>query len=154
MVICTVCKVEKEETEFAPSHRANSKSLCRPCNTKQLREWRSRNRESHNAYQKKYKARKPEIYRNAILKTKYGIGISEYEQMHIDQGGVCAICGKPETAADRRTKVTRKLSVDHCHNEGHVRGLLCGKCNPGIGLFMHDEGLLMKAIEYLQRTSR
>jgi hypothetical protein len=106
------------------------------------------------AYHRKYHRERPDIYRNSILKAKYGIGIAEFDQMHINQGGVCAICGQPEKSVDRRTKLSRNLSVDHCHNKGHVRGLLCGTCNPGLGHFKHDEGLLMKAIEYLRKTAK
>jgi len=154
MLLCNLCKIEKHESEFAPSHIGKLSGKCRRCNTALQKSWRRRNPETVNSYHRAYKKRRPEIYRNAILKTKYGIGIAEYEKMFSDQGGVCGICGNPETSTDSRTKAVRNLAVDHCHDEGHVRGLLCGKCNSGIGLFMHDEGLLMKAVTYLRKTTK
>ena len=69
--------------------------------------------------------------------------------MHAEQGGVCAVCRKPETARNYRTGGTLALAVDHCHETGVVRGLLCGNCNKGIGGLMHDRELLLAAINYL-----
>jgi hypothetical protein len=154
MPTCKHCGVEKPEDQFAPSHLVKSKMRCRPCNTLLIKKWRHANGDLVKAYHRKYHRERPDIYRNSILKAKYGIGIAEFDQMHINQGGVCAICGQPEKSVDRRTKLSRNLSVDHCHNKGHVRGLLCGTCNPGLGHFKHDEGLLMKAIEYLRKTAK
>ena len=63
------------------------------------------------------------------------------------QNGVCAICGNPETATSHGT--IRRLSVDHDHETGEVRGLLCSKCNFALGLF-YSEGLLNSAKDYLR----
>lgn len=62
-------------------------------------------------------------------------------------GGCCWICKKPEPIAGR------KLSIDHCHDTGKVRGLLCTHCNTGLGHFNHDPDRIDKAIRYLERTS-
>ena len=56
--------------------------------------------------------------------------------------GVCEICGRKEK---------RELSVDHCHKKIKFRGLLCSRCNLGIGIFEDDPKLLVKVIEYLNR---
>ncbi len=56
------------------------------------------------------------------------------------QGGGCAICGKPPGDI--------ALHVDHCHETGRVRGLLCFSCNAGLGQFRHDPDLLYQAMEY------
>ena len=71
---------------------------------------------------------------------KYGITPEQYAQMFADQGGACAVCRKPQD---------KKLSVDHCHTTGAVRGLLCTNCNVGIGYFQDKPGLLEEAIRYL-----
>lgn len=75
----------------------------------------------------------------------YGLTLDDYTAMLTAQGGRCAICGAASSDATKR-----RLAVDHCHGTGRVRGLLCGKCNIGIGQFNHDPDLLTKAIEYLR----
>ncbi len=79
----------------------------------------------------------------------FGITVADVEAMHADQGGVCAICGCPETAVDKRSETKRTLSIDHCHETGGVRGLLCGKCNTGLGMFRDNIDLMASAISYL-----
>ena len=74
----------------------------------------------------------------------YGIEPEEYLMMHEDQQGMCAICGeKPNTK--------RGLHLDHCHDTGIVRGLLCHGCNTGLGSFQDDPERLSKAIDYLRK---
>lgn len=77
----------------------------------------------------------------------YGISEKEYLELLEKQGGVCAICGDPETKI-YRGKVGL-LTVDHDHQDGHVRGLLCSVCNSGLGMFKDDIHLLKKAVDYL-----
>jgi hypothetical protein len=91
--------------------------------------------------------------KNQHLKSLYGITIEDYEKMLEEQNGVCAICSKPETNIDYRTAKPRKLSVDHCHETGKVRRLLCEYCNTGLGKFHHDTQLLKKAIDYLETNN-
>jgi hypothetical protein len=78
--------------------------------------------------------------RKTHLKTKYGMTLERYDELLASQGGGCAICGKPpgDTA----------LHVDHCHQTGRVRGLLCFSCNAGLGQFRHDPQLLEAAMTY------
>ncbi len=74
--------------------------------------------------------------------TKYGLTIAEFRKMYSEADG-CAICGNGSRA---------DLVVDHCHASGAVRGLLCGRCNVGIGMLDEDAARLSAAIDYLQRT--
>ena len=69
--------------------------------------------------------------------------------MESQQGGVCAICKKPEKSK-WNTEQPMLLAVDHDHETGRVRGLLCNNCNTGLGKFMDDPDLLSSAIEYLR----
>jgi hypothetical protein len=66
------------------------------------------------------------------------------------QGGCCAVCRKPESARNKRGELL-PLAVDHCHQTGKVRALLCSLCNKGIGLFGDDPALLRAAADYLER---
>lgn len=78
------------------------------------------------------------------LKKLYGLTPEQYDAL----GTACEICG----AGRQDSRKGFRLAVDHDHDTGKVRGLLCGNCNSGIGLFKHDRDLLMKAIAYLERT--
>ncbi len=89
----------------------------------------------------------PEAFLDYGYKKKYGITFDEYEEMLLQQGGVCAICEKPETIY-LREKLAR-MAVDHDHKTGAVRGLLCRQCNNGLGCFKDDTDIISKAIDYL-----
>jgi hypothetical protein len=86
----------------------------------------------------------PHVRRKHNLKKKYGITIEQYDQMFDDQGGVCAIC--------KNTQTKKRLAVDHCHDTGQVRGLLCDKCNRAIGLLGDTKERLEAALEYLREA--
>lgn len=100
------------------------------------------------AWERRNRKLRPDTYKNRELRTGFGIGLADYQAMYDAQGGVCAICQKPETAT-RRGKV-KMLAVDHCHGTGKVRGLLCVECNTGIGKLREDTTVLRAAIRYLE----
>jgi len=79
----------------------------------------------------------------AKLKCRDGIILTlrEYEDMLDISNNLCAICNKED--------LSKRLAIDHCHTTGKVRGLLCSKCNRGLGYFDDNTGLLKKAISYL-----
>lgn len=79
----------------------------------------------------------------ARVNRKYGVTQEMYLSMIAKQGGGCAICGASESTGGRR------LAIDHCHITGKVRGVLCEKCNFGLGHFADDPNLLKNAIAYL-----
>ena len=87
--------------------------------------------------------KKKDSVRKYYLVTKYKLLPSEYEAMLIKQKGVCAICGGTDK---------KRLAVDHCHDTQKIRGLLCTKCNVGLGYFKHNAKLLQLAIGYLKAT--
>lgn len=83
------------------------------------------------------------------LRHLYRIDVDVYEAMMAAQGGVCAICRLPER---RKFKgVVSRLAVDHCHQTGAIRGLLCSRCNMMIGMAEDTPMLLEMAKEYLTR---
>jgi len=79
-------------------------------------------------------------------KERYGINPEEYNQMYVDQEGKCHIC---ETHEDNLPRV---LCVDHCHETGAVRGLLCRHCNLALGMFKDNPKLLQRALQYVQKS--
>ena len=104
----------------------------------------------------RYKMTEEQV-RHYGLRRHYDLSLTEYAQMFAAQGGVCAICKKPETAKlpGRKTESsenrTRDLSVDHCHKTGRVRQLLCNACNHILGEAKDDPEVLSAAAEYLKR---
>lgn len=82
------------------------------------------------------------------LKDAYGIGIDEYESMEEEQGHLCAVCKSPPGGGRGKG-----LVVDHDHDTGAVRALLCHRCNAGLGSFLDDPTLLRRAAAYLAEHS-
>lgn len=78
---------------------------------------------------------------------KYGITLDQYNAMLEQQGGGCAICG---AATNKNGKA---LFVDHCHDTGKVRGILCYRCNTGLGSFKDNAVLVAKAVSYLNGSN-
>lgn len=141
---CTKCGERKPRAQFGISTQGVRGPIhhcwCKPCQSAQALAWMRNNRE-----------RAKDNKHAWTLRTTYGITVDEYAAMLARQGGVCAICGLDEPAAHGKTGTRYRLSVDHCHEEGRVRGLLCQKCNRAIGLLGDDTDLLRKAIDYLER---
>jgi len=109
--------------------------------------------EDPKAYMRAIHASNPRQRKAAVLKKTYGITIDQYEAMAKSQGGLCGLCAKPEVTPNKATGLPRDLSVDHCHGHGHVRGLLCSRCNAGLGNFNDEPELLRKAIAYLEKNA-
>lgn len=83
------------------------------------------------------------------LKYRFGITPEQYAEMLVMQKGVCAICSQPETVIFRGK--IKQLGVDHDHETGKIRSLLCSQCNSGLGYFKDSPRLLAGAIGYLRR---
>lgn len=120
-------------------------------------------KKKHAEYMREYNKRKPEkkkIYRKNYrenhkanqLRAKYGITVEEYQAMFDSQGGVCKLCGLEETTRISRGDGIRSLAVDHDHNTGKVRGLLCHQCNVVLGQYEKHKDLFPKFQEYLDTT--
>jgi hypothetical protein len=118
--------------------------------TERSARWRLANPERSAENTRRWRLANPGQYRNAALSRLYGIGLPEYEAMLAAQGGVCAICGQPETARARGGG-PRPLSVDHDHETGKVRGLLCLRCNRDLAV-VEDGVRLDRAMAYLRQN--
>ena len=82
------------------------------------------------------------------LRKKYGLTKEAFDAMLTGQGGVCAICGK----SDFSTGHGKCPVVDHDHETGVIRGILCFGCNIGIGAFKEKIAIVKAAVDYLERT--
>lgn len=104
-------------------------------------------RKVNAAYMREYNTKNKDKQKSRQLQKQYNITLEEYNTLLKTQNHVCAICNNPETLMIKGKLCS--LAVDHCHDTGKIRGLLCTKCNRGIGLLRHDIDLLQKAILYL-----
>jgi hypothetical protein len=91
--------------------------------------------------------------KRAELKCRYGISFAEYERLFNKQGGLCAICGCPGYHTMYACHRSQKLAIDHCHETGKVRALLCLRCNTTIGKARDNADLLRKMAEYIDLHS-
>lgn len=144
--VCKTCKVEKETTEFYKQgknrkHKLGVYAICKECCREKARNKYKEDPEHRKAIIAKHFEKNPRAKRNTGLRHKYGITLDDYDKMYKSCNGKCQICGKK----------VEKLDVDHCHDTNKVRGLLCGDCNRGLGLFHENKKALLKAVEYLKR---
>lgn len=107
-----------------------------------VRTWQQENAAHLRAYRKVYRREKKGQERDAYLRRKFGITLDDYAAMLEAQDGGCAICGRPEPEGG-------SLHVDHDHETGAVRGLLCFRCNGALGQLDEDPDRLAVAIAYL-----
>jgi hypothetical protein len=101
---------------------------------------------ANKAWKQANQAKMVKYSRRNKLKRLFGITPEEYDAMLVAQGGVCAICKAPPGC--------RRLAVDHDHETGKVRALLCGNCNTGIGKAKESVEMLRAWIDYLQRFGK
>lgn len=126
---CSKCKLEKDVSFFHKDskNRYGLTSQCKDCIRKRT-----------NAYNRA----NPEKKREQNYLTRYGISLSDYENLYKKQNGKCAIC---------KNKLEKGV-VDHNHTTGEVRGILCNSCNTAIGLAKENPEILSNMIEYIQRS--
>lgn len=120
-------KTTQEQRDRQKAYREQNLEKAREA----VRRWRDDHREDDREAAKRWARNNPErasaIRREYRYQTKYGISTEDYEQMLRAQDGKCAICGA--------SPGKHRLSVDHNHETGAVRALLCISCNTGVGYF-------------------
>lgn len=126
---CTKCGKRKSTTSFgkAKKNKDGLRYTCRVCD-KFYRDT--------NLIRMRYYAQKN-------LKFRFTISADEYTALFEAQNSRCAICGK------HQVELKKALSIDHNHENGIVRGLLCPKCNSILGFANDSRGILLKAVKYL-----
>lgn len=133
--------------------RKNKEYLAK--NAERIRRWRAENREKYladkRAYRKKYSQTEngKNQRRKETLKHLYGITLDDYDRMLIEQNSCCAIC-KALTPG----RGHKHFSVDHDHETGEIRGLLCNHCNRGLGMLGDNIENLQRALEYLNNKEK
>jgi len=149
MRICKRCKIRRPITDFhiVKECLGGRRPVCKFCIRKQQKKRYDNNTEFARARQRKWNALNKQTVRQMNLKKQYGITLEQYNIMFENQGGVCLICGCPETTK-RKDKI-KNLAVDHNHITNKVRGLLCQKCNQALGLLNENPVVIKNLLEYI-----
>lgn len=108
-------------------------------------EYYKRHREEQRRWRTKNLEKNKEIQRKSYLKFKYGLTVEDYNDLLETQNYKCAICESDPI-------IYSNLSIDHCHETGKIRGLLCQNCNSAIGFLKEDPEVVLKAYQYLQEV--
>jgi len=145
---CPKCGQTKPLSEFHKSSATvhGYQVYCKPCNSARHDAWRRQNLAKMAEDQKRRRQADPGRWHEYGLKKSYGLERGAFARMLQEQNGCCAICGTDKPGGKGR------FHVDHCHDTGKVRGLLCSSCNLVIGHFHHSVSTLVSAINYLSRT--
>lgn len=128
--ICADCGGTKDISRMSIPHPW----ICKPCSTVRIQAWAAEHPDQWDRSR-----------RASHLRRHYGITIEQFDTLLASQGGGCAICGSNVSDKGRR------FHVDHAHDSGRVRGILCGRCNRAMGQFNDDATLCENAAQYLRR---
>jgi len=160
--VCQDCGVVLSDENWTASQQKYGRYICAPCWSARQRRYEKTRRESiPDLLERRRDAarerraewsedRKEQDRRRTYsnwLKRNYGISIEDFDAMYEEQEGKCKICGS------EKPKGRGGFHVDHCHQSGAVRGLLCTSCNMMLGLASDDIGTLRNAIRYLQAAN-
>jgi hypothetical protein len=135
MRTCNICGETKPLTEYYFNNRGYPHGKCKSCYVKKQQENYT-----------------PEKGRDKNLRHAYGITLQEYNEMLEEQDHKCATCGTTEPGGRKsgRGGGTNVFVVDHCHDTGKVRGLLCHSCNRAMGLLGDNVSVIESMIKYLE----
>ena len=128
---CRTCGVEKSLDHYynAKHHKDGKMNICKPCDTERRR--------MHNE-------KNPDMRKNRDLKWRYGISLEQWDQMYLEQEGKCAACGIHQSEIDK------VFCVDHNHETGEVRSLLCNPCNSTVGFAKESSDRLRACADYME----
>lgn len=125
---------EKVKARAAAWHKANPDRV-----RENRRRWAERNRDAINAAGREYYRRSGGHRRKTL-----GVTPEAFSSMLSEQGGACAVCRTGEPGK-------KGWAVDHCHDTGRVRGVLCNACNLSLGLLQDDPARIRAAADYVER---
>ena len=149
--MCSKCEDHKPSAEFYKRASGRLSNICKKCHAENGAVWRQNNPNKNREYYRAAKKNDPikliEYNQYYHIYRKYGLSGDEFRRMYDERGGKCDICGyvTPIRGHDR-------INIDHCHDTGHIRGLLCRKCNSAIGFLSDDPLRLQSAVGYLEEA--
>lgn len=144
MKLCGKCQTTKPLDDFyvlRKKGRTYRQSWCKPCLRETNQQWKKANPDAVKAAD-----------RRKVLKKRYGITTSDYNKLLSEQNGGCGVCGKPERTIQRAGSPVQFMAVDHDHDTGRLRGLLCQSCNRTLGNMGDNLEGVMRFVAYLERS--
>jgi len=150
--ICTTCKRELPLEAFGHQKQGKYglKSWCKECCRQKRRAHYVANRVRANQLNRAWISRNlgkvHRMQRGVRLKRLCGVTLEQFETVFNAQGRRCAVCGSDSPRG-------KGWHADHDHKTGAFRGVLCGRCNPGLGLFGDSPEMLRLAADYLEKSS-
>jgi hypothetical protein len=161
---CAKCKTVKSVLDFHTHKNGGRNPRCKPCRGEDHKEYYKTHPEKFKVYKARARSetveerdariqrrkdeapakRKLAKWRAHIRKT-LGVSAETYQELFDAQNGACAICNSAEPGGRRE-----RFCIDHCHDTGAIRSLLCVSCNSGLGYFKDDISRLERAAEYLK----
>ena len=146
--VCNACGIEKDLSLYHYKRKSKRhESICKVCTNERSRMYRQKNKDAIAKQRKQYREDNKEAHMHSkwvsSLKNQYGITEAEYIDILARQNGLCAICGTSESDSPKR------FAVDHNHDTGEVRGVLCSSCNLGLGNLGDSPDRLLSAFRYL-----
>lgn len=123
---------------------------CKLCQFERNRSWEKRNPEKVKQNRRQSYLRHCERYAEESIFRQRKITKEEYLNLVQIQENKCAICFQEESVIKRKDKTVSPLCIDHDHKSGNIRGLLCARCNAGLGNFKESEARLLSAINYIR----
>lgn len=142
--VCGSCKVDKPLNMFNINRSKKNYAhgvypVCKECQSVKSRLAYQKHRDKRRAGARAYHLRK-----------NYNLSLDQFSDLVKEQDGLCACCGEKQDYKTVDGK-GQELFVDHCHETGRIRGLLCGRCNTGIGILGDTLDHLKKAVAYLEK---
>ena len=137
--LCPRCETLLPIESFGTNRKGYPLSYCRSC-------WAKVGRENRRKARAKNPGKFKEYYFRADLRRLYGITPETYAQMMADQSGLCAICSVRMDGTSKR----KTAAVDHDHETGRIRALLCCHCNMALGTLHHPDGCFCIHCNYLR----
>ena len=145
--ICRICGESKPYSEMVKNKvfSCGIDTICLVCSRNKVKVWRKENPEKRAEQVKREIGKTYTI--NKHLRSKYGIDHAQYNELLVKQKESCKICGI------HHSLLSKRMAVDHCHETGKIRGLLCSSCNSILGYAYDNTNTLEKAIQYLKDSN-
>jgi hypothetical protein len=150
---CTKCKISKPLSEFYSDkrHSDGTRSRCISCTSSDVQGTHNDvKREYHRKYRREWIIKNPEKNKEYVKRRNAKTSQNRYQAALGQKPECCEICGKYIPPKNNR----RQMFVDHDHDTGAIRGLLCPQCNSLLGLSLDSQTRLQQAIDYLNRYNK